>query len=235
MALPHAERLSEAVRELAMFRGLAPALRKRIEAIATLQEVDKGAELWHAGDESDLLTVIVSGRVKVVRHADAGDAILEIFGTGETVGAVAVYNQIPYPATAVAMEPCVLLRMPRRDWFDLIEHDPAFARGMILELTRLNMALSRKLASMHGTSVGERIANLFLTLAERVGQRTPEGIEVRVPLTRQEIAELVGTTVESAIRTMSRWNREGLLVTERERFVIPDLDRLRQESPNEEW
>src|SRR5262245_7976660 len=125
-----------------MFRNLTPALRARVEGMATLQQVDKGEALWHAGDPSDLLTVIVSGRVKVVRHADAGDVILEMFEATEPVGAVAVYNQIPYPATAIAMEPTLLLRLPRRDWFELIEGDPAFARALILGLTRLNMQLT---------------------------------------------------------------------------------------------
>lgn len=230
MALSHTERLRNALAALPMFKDLPAPLRQRVEALATLQDVDKGDELWHAGDAAEHLTVVVTGRIKVVRHADAGDVILEMFSAAETVGAVAVYNQMPYPATAIAMEPSTLLRLPRRDWFDLIEHDQKFARGMMLELTRLNMALTRKLAAMHGTRVGARVAGLFLSLAERMGRPTPEGIEIPMALSRQEIAELVGTTVESAIRVMSRWNREGLLITARQHFVIPDRERLRAEA-----
>lgn len=230
MSTLHAERLRQALSTLAMFKDLPAALRQRVEGMATLLEADKGDELWHAGDSAEHLTVIVSGRVKVVRHADTGDVILEIFTAGETVGAVAVYNRMPYPASAIVMEPSVLLRLPRAEWFDLIEHDPGFSRGMMLELTRLNMALTRKLAAMHGTRVDARIAGLFLSLAERMGRVTEAGIEIPMPLSRQEIAELVGTTVESAIRVMSRWNREGVLVTARERFVIPDRERLKAEA-----
>ena len=223
----HAERLCTALATLPMFKDLPASLRGRVQSLASLLEAAKGDELWHAGDTAQYLTVVVTGRVKVVRHADAGDIILEMFTAGETVGAVAVYNQIPYPATVIAMEPSVLLRLPRRDWFDLIENDHGFARGMMLELTRLNMALTRKLAAMHGTRVDARVAGLFLSLAERVGREIPEGIEIPLALSRQEIAELVGTTVESAIRVMSRWNREGVLVTGRQRFVIPDRERLK--------
>ena len=230
MSSTHAERLRLALASLPIFKDLPAALRQRVESMATLLDADKGHELWHAGDSAEHLTVIVSGRVKVVRHADTGDVILEIFSTGETVGAVAVYNRVPYPATAIVMEPSVLLRLPRRDWFDLIEHDPGFSRGMMLELTRLNMALTRKLAAMHGTRVDARIAGLFLSLADRMGRDTDQGTEIPLPLSRQEIAELVGTTVESAIRVMSRWNREGVLITARERFVIPDRERLKAEA-----
>ena len=228
--MPASERLMAALAVLPMFRELPPGLRARVAAMATLQDLDKGATLWHAGDQPDSLAVVVEGRVKVVKHAEAGDAILEMFEPGEVVGGVALYNQIPYPATAVAMEPSVLLRLPRRDWFDLLEREPPFTRAVLLAMTRLNMALTRKLASMHGSRVQARIASLFLSLADRVGRDTSEGTEIRVALTRQEIAETVGTTVETAIRVMSRWNREGVLLTGRERFVLPDRARLRAEA-----
>lgn len=230
MPSTHAERLRQALTTLPMFKDLPGPLRQRVEGMATLLDADKGDELWHAGDAAEHLTVIVSGRVKVVRHADTGDVILEIFTKGETVGAVAVYNRMPYPATAIVMEPSVLLRLPRRDWFDLIEHDPGFSRGMMLELTRLNMALTRKLAAMHGTRVDARIAGLFLSLADRMGRETEDGTLIPLALSRQEIAELVGTTVESAIRVMSRWNRDGILITARERFLIPDREALKAEA-----
>jgi len=223
----HAERLRGALAELPIFRDLPGPLRARVEAFATLETLEKGGVLWHAGEPAESLTLVVTGRVKVVRHADSGDIILEMFGPTETVGAVAVYNQIPYPATAIAMEPTLLVRLPRRDWFDLIEHDASFARGMMLHLTRLNMALTRKLAAMHGKRVGARVASLFLSLADSLGRETGEGLEVPLALSRQEIAELVGTTVESAIRVMSRWNRERILLTGQGRFVIPDRERLK--------
>jgi len=221
---------------LPMFRELPAALQEQVARIAALQPVDKGVAVWNAGDPADLLTLVVSGRVKIVRHADAGDVILEMFGPGESPGAVAVYNQIPYPAACIAMEPTELLRLPRRDWFDLLERDPAFSRAVLLAMTRLNMALTRKLASMHGTRVPARVASLFLSLGERVGRSTPAGIEIPLALSRQEIAGMVGTTVETAIRVMSRWNREGVLLTGQDRFVIPDRERLKREAqvPDEE-
>jgi CRP/FNR family transcriptional regulator len=223
----HSDQLRQALATLPMFAGLPAPLRARVAALATLQQLEKGDALWHAGDPAENLCVVVTGRVKIVRHADSGDIILEMFGPTETAGLVAVYNQIPYPATAIAMEPTLLLRLPRRDWFELIDKDPGFARGMILQMTRLNMALTRKLAAMHGKRVGARVATLFLSLADRLGRQTAEGTEIPLALSRQEIAELVGTTVESAIRVMSRWNRQGVLLTGSGRFLIPDRDTLR--------
>jgi CRP/FNR family transcriptional regulator len=81
---------------------------------------------------------------------------------------------------------------------------------------------------MRGQRVDVRIAQLFLTLAERMGKETPEGIEIPVHLSRQEVADLVGTTVETAIRVLSRWGREGVLVTGEKRFVLPSKEGLRR-------
>jgi CRP/FNR family transcriptional regulator, nitrogen oxide reductase regulator len=222
------ERIVAAVRSLPVFKGLAAEDQDRVAALATLRDVARGEFVWRAGDPSELLTVLVHGRVKIVRHGDAGDVILEIFGEGEPVGAIAVYNAMPYPASAVALEPVTLLCLPRRDWFELLDRHPGFARAIIRELTRLNLALTRKLEEMRGQRVETRIASLFLTLAERMGRPTPEGVEIPIELSRQEIAELVGTTVESAIRVMSRWGRQGVLVTGDRRFVIPSRERLRE-------
>jgi len=227
MAETRGERVMAAVRALPVFRGLSPEDQKRVAQMATLRDYERGDFLWHAGDPADALTVIVRGRVKIVRHAEAGDVILELFGEGEPVGAIAVYNYIPYPASAVCLEPVSLLVLPRRDYFELLDRQPEFARGVIRELTKLVISLTRKLEEMRGQPVETRIAQLFLTLAERMGRETREGIEISLALSRQEVADLVGTTVESAIRVLSRWGREGVLITGEGRFVIPSRDRLR--------
>jgi CRP/FNR family transcriptional regulator, cyclic AMP receptor protein len=217
-----------AVRSIPMFRGLAAEDQRRIAALATTATYQRGDAVWRAGDPAENLTVIVRGRVKIVRHADAGDVILEIFGEGEPVGAIAVYNYIPYPASAVCLDTVTLIKLPRRDYFELLDRHPEFARSIIRELTRLLMTLTRKFEDLRGQRVDVRIAQLFLTLADRMGRETKEGVEIPLHLSRQEVADLVGTTIESTIRVLSRWGREGALVTERDRFVIPSMDVLRE-------
>ncbi len=228
MSEMRSERIVTAVRSLPMFRGLSPDDHARIAALASLRDHARGDVLWNMGDPADALTVVVRGRVKIVRHADAGDVILEIFGEGEPVGAIAVYNYMPYPAAAIAMEPTTVLTIPRREYFELLDRNPDFARSIIRELTRLTLALTHRIEEMRGMRVECRIAQLFLTLADRMGRETREGIEIPIQLSRQEVADMVGTTVESAIRVMSRWGREGVLVTGEKRFVLPSRERLRE-------
>ena len=225
------DRMLAAVCRVPMFRGLHEADQRRVAAFASIRDLERGDALWHEGDPADALTVILRGRVKIVRHAEAGDVIFEIFGEGESVGAIAVYNYIPYPASAICLEDVSVLVLPRRDYFELLDRNPDFARAIIRELTRLTLALTRKLEDMRGQRVEARIAQLFLTLASRMGEETPQGVVVPIQLSRQEVADLVGTTVETAIRTLSRWGREKILISGRGRFVIPSIEALRACGP----
>jgi CRP/FNR family cyclic AMP-dependent transcriptional regulator len=220
-------RVLNAVRAVPMFRGLSADDQARVAALAAVKEYKRGDLLWREGDPAEALTVIVRGRVKIVRQAAPGDVILEIFDEGEPVGAIAVYNYIPYPASAVCLETVTLLVLPRRDYFELLDRNPDFARAIIRELTKLVLALARKIEEMRGQRVEGRIAQLFLTLADRMGRETKEGLEVPIHLSRQEVADLVGTTVESAIRVLSRWGREEIVVSRERSFIIPSRDTLR--------
>ena len=225
---PRFDRVLTSVRATPLFRGLSADDQKRIAALASLKTYERGDFLWRAGDPAEHLTIIVKGRVKIVTHGDAGDTILELFEEGEPVGAIAVYNYMPYPASAICMEEVSLLSVPRRDYFELLARNPDFARAIIRELTKLVVSMARKLQEMRGQKVDARIAQLFLTLAERLGTEGRGGIEIPIHLTRQEIADLVGTTVESAIRVLSRWGRERIVISGENRFTIPSRERLRE-------
>jgi CRP/FNR family transcriptional regulator len=225
-AEPTSDRILTAIRSLPVFRGVSPEDQRKLAIIASIRDYARGDIVWNEGDPAESLTVIIHGRIKIVRHAEAGDVILEIFGVGEPVGAIAVYNYMPYPASAVCLEPVSLLLVPRRDYFELLDRNPDFARAVIRELTKLVVGLTRKLEEMRGQRVETRIAQLFLTLATRMGEETKAGIEIPLRLSRQEIADMVGTTVESAIRILSRWGRDKVLITGENRFVIPSRERL---------
>jgi CRP/FNR family transcriptional regulator len=227
------DRVATTLRSLPMFRGLSPDQHQRLTPLASIRDFARGDVLWNEGDEAELLTVIVKGRVKIVRHADAGDVILEIFGEGEPVGAIAVYNYIPYPASAIALEPVTLLCLPRRDYFELLDRTPDFARAIIRELTKLVLALTRKVEESRGQRVEARIAQLFVSLADRMGRKSDDGVLIPLKLTRQEVADLVGTTVETAIRILSRWGREGIVVTREDGFLIPSRAKLTQAAEGE--
>jgi CRP/FNR family transcriptional regulator len=206
--------------------------RLALEPLCQVNAHEKGASIFDEGDPADDIHFLFLGRVKIVKSAGDRDVILEILGPGEPVGAVAVFERRPFPATAIALEPSGVITIPSREFFALIERRPEITRRLLAGLTLRLMSLNRRLADMTG-SVEHRIGRLLATLAERLGSKSERGVFIPLPLSRQEIADLVGTTVETAIRVMSRWQKEGLVETEKKGFRIPDPAALAVVSPED--
>jgi CRP/FNR family transcriptional regulator len=209
---------------------LLSALRKEDrEAVAPLCRMrgyDKGETIFREGDAADRIHFVHVGRVKIVKAAGGRDVILEILGPGEPVGAVAVFERRPFPASAVTLEPSGIVSIPEREFFALLEKRPEMMRLLLAGLTYRLMMVNKRMADMTG-SAEHRAARLFLTLGERVGLPKDGAIIVPLALSRQEIADLIGTTLETAIRLMSRWQKDGLVETEKTGFRIPDPAALR--------
>ena len=201
--------------------------REAVAPLCRLRGFEKGETIFHEGDGADRIHFVVLGRVKIVKAAGGRDVILEILGPGEPVGAVAVFERRPFPASAITLEPSSILSIPEREFFTLLEKRPEMMRQVLAGLTYRLMMVNKRLADMTG-SAEYRAARLFLTLADRVGLPKDGGVYIPMTLSRQEIADLIGTTLETAIRLMSRWQKDGLVVTEKNGFVIPDAAGLRQ-------
>jgi len=200
--------------------------RAAVEPLCRMRGYDKGDTIFREGDPADRIHFVHIGRVKIVKSAGARDIILEILGPGEPVGAVAVFERRPFPASAVTLEPSGILSIPEREFFALLEKRPEMMRHLLAGLTYRLMMVNKRLADLTG-SAEQRAASLFLTLADRVGLPTASGVRIPLPLSRQEIADLIGTTLETAIRLMSRWQKEAIVLTEKDGFVIPDAAALR--------
>ncbi|HWK09369.1 MAG TPA: Crp/Fnr family transcriptional regulator [Vicinamibacterales bacterium] len=217
------EGLEDVLRKTTIFRRLSPEDRQRLAGVARVRAFDKAAVLFHEGDPSDQLYTIVSGRVKVFKTTPRGtDVILEIFGPGDPVGAVAVYESRPYPATAVALEPTTCVLVGRQTFFDLLETYPTMMRGLLGGLTLRLVELTNRLAELSGGRVEARMARFLLKLANDMGQQRPDGVFIPLALSRQELADMIGTTIETSIRIMSRWGKDGVVRTEKDGFTVVD-------------
>lgn len=200
--------------------------RAAIEPMCRIRGYDKNATIFDEGEVADRIHFVVSGRVKIVKAAGTRDMILELLGPGEPVGAVAAFERRPYPASAITLEPSSILSLPEHEFFQLLESRPDMTRRLLAGLTMRLMMLNKRLADMTG-SVESRAARLFLTLAEKGGVARDAHTFIPLALSRQEIADLLGTTIESAIRLMSRWQKEGLVLTEKDGFLISSPEALR--------
>jgi CRP/FNR family transcriptional regulator len=213
--------------QLALFRRVSADDRDRIAAVSQIRAYERGDEVFSEGDPSDFFFIVVTGRVKVYKHGPGGnDIILEMFGPGGPLGAVAAYESRPYPASASAIEPSSCLLIPRQAFFALLEQHPSLVRGLLGSLSLRLVELTTRLAELTGGRVEARFARLFLKLADQLGRPERGGQFIPLPLSRQELADLTGTTIETSIRIMSRWGKEDVLRTEKDGFVLVDRDGL---------
>jgi CRP-like cAMP-binding protein len=221
------ERMEETLRRSTLFRRLTPDDRQRLAAVARARSYEKGAALFAEGDASDSLFTVLTGRVKVYKMTARGtDVILELFGPGDPVGAVAVYETRPYPASAVALEPTTCLVIPRQAFFSLLETHPSMVRGLLVGLTHRLVELTNRLTELSGGRIEGRLARFFLKLAQEMGHTRPDGTFIPLTLSRQELADMIGTTIETSIRIMSRWGKDNVVRTEKAGFVVIDRSAL---------
>lgn len=224
-----ADDIETLVRSCPLFSRLSAEDRRKLTEISVVRRYSRDHRIFSEGDPAGVVFTIVSGRIKVVKAIPGGkELILEILGPGDPLGAVAAYEARPYPASALALEDSACIASKRSDFMTLLETCPSLVRGLLGGFSLRVIELGKRLSEITGSRVEARFAQIFLTLVDRLGQARDVGIFVPLALSRQDLADLAGTTVETSIRIMSRWGKEGVVMTEAEGFVVRDRETLEQ-------
>ncbi|MFW6125621.1 MAG: Crp/Fnr family transcriptional regulator [Chloroflexota bacterium] len=202
-----------------IFSALTDAELGQLSRIAMERKLNPGEFVFWDGDEGDWFYIVAEGQIKVLKHSSSGkEFIIAFFGPGEMFGDVAVFENAPYPASAQAVAETTVLGIRRESFLTLLGTHPEVALRIMYVLSgRLRDAQGR-LRDIAGERVERRVARLLLMLSSRLGSE--------LPFTRQEIADMAGTTTETAIRVMSRLRRRGVIRSTRGKVVILDRDRL---------
>ena len=228
--MPSAEEL---LRTMPIFSRLSPTDRTAVAGVARVVDYSKGETIFEQESPSDAFYAIAYGRVKIFKMMPSGkDVILEVFGPGDPLGAVAAYMERPFPASASALEDTTCVVIPRPAFFRLLETNPSLVRGLLLGLTTRLVELTNRLAELTGGRIEARFARLFLKLAAQMGRPDRGGTFIPLALSRQELADMSGTTIETCIRIMSRWNKDAIVRTEKDGFVVlnkAELERVSSE------
>jgi CRP/FNR family transcriptional regulator len=217
------------LRQRPVFSGL-PSREIEVLAALAVQETHRPRRyIFIEGDPSRWFYLVKSGHVRIIRQSKRGkEVVLELLGPGEAFGGVAVIEKRPYPASAQTMESSVILKIPADPIIALADRHPAFIKEMALMLGQRLRSAHDSVKSLAVDPVEPRLAATLLRLAEREGAEvnTPDGVALPFHLTRQGLADMTGTTVETTIRIMSRWLRDGLIAEDGGRLVVTDRNGL---------
>ncbi len=215
------------LKKIELFKNLSDDELKELDPYLIRESVQKRKEIFTEGDQPEWFYIVSKGKIKITKLSHEGkEIILELISPTDIFGGVAVLRNFPYPANSVAMEDSEVLKISRKNLMRLVDRFPNLMYCIALQLgdrmkssydTLKNIALER---------VEARIAALLLKLSNKVGGKTKEGIVIDMRLTKQDVADMVGTTVETSIRTFSKFKKQGLLTDTNGKIIIKDLDGL---------
>jgi len=211
-----------------VFAGLPVREVEALAALAVEEPVRARDYVFMEGDPAHSLYLVKSGHVRIVRQGRAGrDVVLELLGPGEVFGGVAVMEQRPYPASAQASEPSAVVKISAEAVRALAARHPSIIREMALMMGRRLRSAHDSVKALAVDPVEARLAAALLRLVAREGERVPDGVTLGFHLTRQALADMTGTTVETTIRVVSRWIKDGLVSDDEHRLVLRDTEALR--------
>lgn len=220
-----------------LFESLSNEGFEQAITLARHERYTKGATLFRQGDAAESFHLILAGRLKVSQITPEGQqVIIRYLGPRDIAGCVAVCGGIPYPATAELVEDSWMLTWSRSRIAELAERYPELALNAMRIMGGRSIELQERLKELHASRVERRIANALGRLVLQAGRRTPDGIEIDFRLSRQDLAEMTGTTLHTVSRTLSAWEANGIVVSGRQKVTIlkpHDLIAIGQDLPDD--
>ena len=218
------------LKEIPLFNLVKRSERQRLVGDVTETRYSKGQFIFREGDPTEFFHIVKEGTVKCVKTSpDGKEVTLKVLMPGDLFCCEAsVFDGSPHPGCAQPMGDVSVLRLRKKAYFEMLKRNPDAAVEVIKYLgTRLHEAQEKtKVLALEGAD--QRLAGLLVSLVERSSVRDESGYRLTVRLTRQDLANMVGITTETAIRIMGRFKQAGLVTGTAKHLTILDLPRLKQ-------
>ena len=210
-----------------LFRGASSEMLRDIQALSFGKRCATGERLLAQGDEATTIYVIVVGRARASQTtADGQQVIMRYLGPGEVVGYTTLTAEAHHPADIIAVADCRLIGWSRAAIRDIMARYSTIAINAVAMLGARYHDMQARVRELATERVERRIAHAILRLARAAGRRSPRGIEIAFPVSRQDLAEIAGTTLHTVSRTLSAWEDQGLVDCGRRRVVLCKADAL---------
>jgi CRP-like cAMP-binding protein len=208
------------LRQVSVFQNATDEDLKLIAQQSIERSIEEGEFFFFQGDPAAYLYVLISGRAKLMQTNPAGQQVnLRTINDWQMFGALgAVRDGATYPASAQAMENSTALAIKSEDMQELMQTRPYLSFDLMKLMTGYIQEMQERYRELATEKVERRIARALLRLASQMGVKSEGGIELS--FTRQDLAEMSGTTLYTVSRILSDWERQGLVEAGRERVLI---------------
>lgn len=213
----------DTLQSTSLFKGLGEVESEAVGRLVIEKSYEKGETIFFEGDDADGFYIVGSGTVKVFKMNPSGkEHILHIFGPGEPLGEVPVFSNRPFPATAEAIVKSRMLYFSKKDFVSMIEQNPSIAMNMLAVLSMRLRQFTNQIENLSLKEVPARLAGYLLyTLDEQQNDSV-----IELPVSKGQLASLLGTIPETLSRIFSKMSDEGLIQVEGRTITILDRDGL---------
>lgn len=214
---------------IAFFATIEDAVLEELSEIATLYELAPGETLFHQGDSAHSIFIVQKGGVQLIEHTLEGKAVnLKVYGRGDLFGMLAISGSFPHPASIVAAQESEIIGLRGTEVRKILMKHPSLALIFIDLLVDHVHHAHQRIRHLATERVERRLARALLHFYDKFGSREDGVWRIQAVLTQQDLAEFIGTTVETINRTLRIWEDENLLRRSRMRIDLLDLEGLRR-------
>jgi CRP/FNR family transcriptional regulator, nitrogen oxide reductase regulator len=215
------------LRQLPFFSDLPERAIGEISSLFREVGYEPGQPIFVAGDPAVRLYVVAAGKVKLLRHALTGqEVVLDILLPGDFFGSLPVLGEAVYADTALAHTTCCALTITGSDFQQILQRYPPVSLAL-LEIVSHRLHEAHKVIHQLSTSpVESRVAATLLKLAEKAGKERAGEVLIQLPLSRQDLADMTGATIETVSRIMSQFRKQKLVRSGRGWVAIVDQEKL---------
>jgi len=215
------------VQQLPLFQRMEPAELDAILVPATSRRYASGSAVFEQGEAADSFFVLLHGRLRVTQVTPAGQqVVIRVVNPGDLFGIAKALQRPDYPGTATAVAESVALAWPMSAWDAMLDEHPAMAVNAMQTIGMRLQEAQARLRELATEEVERRVAHAVLRLGNQSGRKEAGGIRIDFPISKQDIAEMTGTTLHTVSRILSAWEAEGLVEGGRQKLLLRDPHRI---------
>jgi CRP/FNR family transcriptional regulator, nitrogen oxide reductase regulator len=209
------------LKNTSLFSGLKQEELDRVAQAARIRKVDNQGFFFMEQDPAESLYILLEGRIRLVQVTPGGQqVIMRYISPVEEFGVIAMLSGAVYPVSAQAIDDSTALYWNKTSLKELMEQIPGVAINALQTLADRVSEFQDRIRELTTERVERRIARALLRLAQQTGRKVEDGVLVDLLITRQDIAEMTGTTIFTVSRTMSQWETQGIIKSGREKIII---------------
>ena len=210
-----------------LFIGLPEVALDAIASCARVRRLPQGVRIFSHGDDGVRAHAVIDGGVRIVQSgSDGAPVVFRFVGPGEMFGTVSMFTDARYPADAITLSETLEASWSEAELMGLIGHYPQIAINAIRVISKRLQELQERVRELATQGAERRIAHAVVRLARQAGHSTAGGTTIDFPLRRKDVAEVAGTTLHTASRVLTAWEKAGILKSHNQRLTVLNLPEI---------